>query len=151
MRRPGHGLVLYLPDKLDLAIAKLRSNFELGRSFSGLLALTEGLYSFGALSDEDYTFFKDRYSTPLLERPVKELGPVRRDVKRTLEQIRAKTRIEELEKQYGNALNQWSIMKERSKQWFLEHATKDLKKYPDLQNAKLLLDLTNPNFGEVRQ
>ena len=137
----GHGLVLYLPDELVLSLAKVQVEFCLGRSFAGLLMTTEGAHKLGVLSDEHYEKYKNRYSAKLLERPKKELKPVREVSPPTLKQIRKKTELEELEKTYSNVLEQWVSMKEESKKYYLKKVEKDLGNYPDLKNAKLILEL----------
>ena len=137
----GHGIVLYLPDSLVLSLAQTQVNDGLGRSFAGLLLLTEGAFKLGTLSLEDYEELKARYSTPLRERPKRELSPVKATVTPTLRQIKNRTEIEELEFTYSNALNQWVTMKEKSKQYFAKKASVDLEKYPELKSVKLVLEL----------
>lgn len=145
----GHGLPLYLPDELVLALAEVQVKFKLGKTFAGLLMLTEGAHKLGVIGQETYEFFRNRYTTKLVERPKKELSPVRRTVVPTLKQVKEKAKLEELEKTYSNVLEQWSTMKQKSKDYYLRKAETDLEEYPDLNNAKLLLDLRNNNL-EVR-
>ena len=63
----AHGLLLYLPPSLYLALIRLQADKGLGRSFAGLLALTEGLYRLGYLEEKEYIRLYERYTTPLEE------------------------------------------------------------------------------------
>lgn len=127
-----HGLLLYLNPVEVLALAKLQTDCELGRSFAGKLALAEGFYSLGVLSEDAYEEAKRKYSVKITEKNKKPP---------TLKQIKKKQELEELEAYYSRALNAWSTMKESSKQFYLKKALKDSKK---VKAAKLLLDLAKP-------
>ena len=144
----GHGMLLYLPDSLVLALAQTQVNGGLGRSFAGLLLVTEGAHSLGVLDEEDYLRLKDRYSTSLKDRP-KAKPSIVKNAKATLAQIKKKTEIDEIEKQFGNALNQWSPMKETSKNYFVKKARSDLEKHPNLKNAKLILELAEQEVNRL--
>lgn len=133
----GHGLVLYLAAELVLSLAKLQTEKRLGRSYAGLLALTEGFHELGVLSDEDYEHAKAQYSVSLVQKNKKPL---------TLTQIKQKEEFEELEKHYSRLLEQWATLSEKTKTFHLKKAEKDAKK---AKTAKLLLDLQNPNALEV--
>ena len=133
--------MLYLPDYLVLALAKVQVDNGLGRSFAGLLAVTEGTYKLGALPIEQYAELTERYSTKLLDRPKKEATPVKATVTRTLKQIKKRSELEELESQNSRVLDQWATMKEKSKLYYVEKAKKDLAEHPELENAKLIAAL----------
>ena len=51
---------------MRMALTKLEANMELGQSYAGLYALNEGLHVLNYLRDEDYQFFKKRYSDKLV-------------------------------------------------------------------------------------
>ena len=134
-----HGLLLYLGPEEVLALAKLQTENELGRSYAGKLALVEGFHQLGVLSDQDYEAFKAKYSVKITEKNQKPP---------TLKQMQVKQELTELENYYSRALKQWATMKDSAKQYYLTKAEKDAKK---VKNAKLLLDLANPNNPEVTQ
>jgi len=134
-----HGLLLYLGPKEVIALAKLQANKELGRSFAGKLALTEGFHQHGVLSDEDYEEAKTRYTVSLIQKNKKPP---------TLKQIQKKQELTELENYYSRALDQWVIMKPKSKEYYLAKAKNDAKK---VKAARLLLDLANPKILEAPQ
>jgi len=56
-----------------LAVVKLQADMGLGRSYSAMLPLVEGLHIMGYLSDEDYEEAKAQYSVGLLEASKKPL------------------------------------------------------------------------------
>lgn len=138
MRGKGHGLILYMPESFVLSLAELQFKMKLGRSWAGLLALTEGFHQLGVLSDEDYETYRARYTTSILEKNKKPP---------TLKQLRHKEELEELENYYSRALDQWATMKDSAKQYYLRKAEQDTKK---AKNAKLLLDLAT-NGLEAQQ
>ena len=122
-----HILRLFLSSELNMGLVDLQAKKRLGRSFAGLLALTEGLHSLGCLSEEEYNFFKKRYSDKLVKK--KPLTPV---------QLKQKEKLEAWEQQFSGVLSQWTSMKPQSKRYYVEQAQKYLDSVP---NAKLILDL----------
>jgi len=58
-------VTLYISRELYFALIKLQADKGLGRSFAGLLALTEGLYRLGYLPREAYEEFVIKYMQPL--------------------------------------------------------------------------------------
>ena len=131
MKGKGHGLVLYLAPELVLSLAKLQTVKELGRSYAGLLALTEGFYQLGVLSDVDYEEAKARYSVSLLQKNKKPP---------TLKQLREKEELKRLEQHYSRVLEQWSTLNEKTKTIHEKKAAKDAKR---VNAAKLVLDLAS--------
>jgi len=118
-----HGFLLYYPRVLVLANVKLQAEKELGRSYSALLASTEGYYRLGFLPEEDYLKLKAKYSTPLIQE--KKKPP-------TLKQIKAKEEKQKLNWTLGNVVEQWEI--HPSNEWrrkWLNIA----QRHPDLENA----------------
>jgi hypothetical protein len=124
-----HGYLLYLNRAVYLAVVKLQADLGLGRSYSAMLPLVEGLHSMGYLSDEDYEEAKAQYSVGLIEANKKPP---------TVEQIQVKQEIERLEKHYSGVLEQWATLSEKAKLAHLKRAQKDAEK---VSSAKLVLDL----------
>ena len=58
-------MILFLDAEFCHALAKLQADKCLGRSYAGLMAFTEGLFSLGYLSKESYEAHVERYSEPL--------------------------------------------------------------------------------------
>jgi hypothetical protein len=129
-----HGYLLYLNRPVYLAVVRLQAKLGLGRSYSVLLPLVEGLHSMGYLSDEDYEEAKAQYSVGLIEANRKPP---------TLNQIREKEELERLEKHYSEVLAQWSKLNEKTRLVHLKKAVKDAKR---VKAAKLVLDLADPTL-----
>jgi hypothetical protein len=113
-----------------LALIKLQNEKKLGRSFAGLLALTEGMYKLNCLDESDYQLHVKRYSKGLDENQKSHL---------TLEQIKAKNEIEEKQKVFSRVLEQWNMhpQKKWRNKWIIE-----ANKWKDkVVNARLVLDL----------
>jgi len=126
-----HGLPLYLSSELNMGLVDLQHKKRLGRSYAGLLALTEGLYSLGCISQEVYEKFKIKYSDPLVQKKAESL---------TKEQIEREKRLKDIETQFSNVIKQWNTMTEKSRQHYIKKA----KKYETvISNAKLVLALAN--------
>lgn len=60
-----HGVMLYLDRTLYRAFIRLQADYELGRSYAGLLPFVEGLYTLGFLSKDEYVQHRKRYSEKL--------------------------------------------------------------------------------------
>jgi hypothetical protein len=114
-----------------MANVKLQAKKELGRSYSALLASTEGYYHLGFLPEDDYLKLKEKYSTPLIQE--KEKKP-------TLKQKKAKEEKEKLNWTLGNVIDQWEI--HPSKDW-REKWVNIAHQHPELQNSNRLLALKN--------
>ena len=52
-----HGLLLYLPPELHLALIKFEAEHEIGRSYAGLLLLTKQLYQESSSAEKSTRFF----------------------------------------------------------------------------------------------
>lgn len=124
-----HGYLLYLGPELYMAVVQLQAALKLGRTFSALLPLTEGLHHMGYLSEENYEKLKAKYSVSLIEAYKKPL---------TLKQLQAKAEVERLEKHYSDVLAQWPQLNKKAKLTHLRNAEKHAK---DVRAAKLILDL----------
>ncbi len=129
MKGKGHGLLLYMPPLYVLALAQLQIKYRLGRSYAGLYALGKGFHEEGVLSDKDFEEAKEKYLVSLIQRNKKPP---------TLELLREKETLKELENYYRRALQEWSTMKETAKKYYLKKAEKDAEK---VKNAKLVLEL----------
>jgi hypothetical protein len=122
---------LYLDAKMRLAIIKLQAHKEMGQSYAGLYALTEGLHVLKYLSDGDYQIFKERYSDKLVDDPnakcIKELGQ------------QAQREIESMTRYFSTVIDQWHL--HPSSEW----RNKQLKKAKEYANrieaAKAVLNL----------
>jgi len=113
----AHGLLLYLPSSLYLALVRLQAEKGLGRSFAGLLALTEGLYRLGYLEEEEYIRLCERYSTPL-------------------ENVVVAYTIEEQLPPFKEALEEWD---RRDKEWKLKWVRTAVK-YPKVDEARIIIE-----------
>jgi hypothetical protein len=131
LRSQDHYLPLLLNAKLRLALIKLQYNMELGTSYAGLYALNEGLHALKYLSDEDYEFFKRRYSDKLV---------CDDSNKKALEiDQQARKENEEMTKYFREILMQWDT--HPNLEW-RKYQFKKAKEYANrIPNAKLILDL----------
>ncbi len=114
-----------------MALTKLQANMELGTSYAGLYALNEGLHALNCLADEDYQFFKKRYSKKLVDdeqqKRSEELN------KQTVKEIESMTRY------FSMVLDQWRL--HPNSQW-RSIQLKKAKEYANrVPNAKLVLDM----------
>ena len=116
----AHGLLLYLPSPLYLALIRLQADRGLGRSYAGLLALTEGLYRLGYLSEDAYLQFTKRYSKPL--ETVVESG------------MRSPTKREDIPP-FRDALEEWG---HRDIEWKQKWAV-IASRYQNVKEAQILL------------
>lgn len=132
-----HGVMLFLDRELYLAFIKLQADKKLGRSYTGLLPFTEGLYHMGYISKEVYEQHKQKYSIPLVQDKPKSS---------TLEQAKRQKKLKRIEKNFSEVLKQWNTMNTKSKQFYIKKAEKYKTAIP---NAKLILALTNREiYGE---
>lgn len=126
-------MLLYMPGELQLALAQLQSNRRLGRSYAGLLALTEGFYASGCLDKEVYEALKERYSQKLPCSIVTE-----RAKPRTTEAAQEQTLLRKLDADLSNVIKQWSTVPTKSRL----HWANKAKEFKDkLSNAQMVLDL----------
>ncbi len=132
-----HGVLLYLPPEVYSGFIRLQADKGLGRSYAGLLALTEGLHSFGYLSEDDYLMYIKRYSRKLTEQ---KTGL-------TLQQSKEKAARIKLEKQFSDVIKQWPTMRESSRKHYLEKALENKDRIP---NAKLVLALARKGSRSSR-
>jgi hypothetical protein len=128
-----HGLMLYLCPELQIANATLQARDKLGRSYSGLKALTEGYYRLGVLCKEDYERLTRKYSKGL----VKEEKPL------SLEQLQTKSEIEQMSKKFSMVLEQWNLERDNKQNW-REGWIREAETWKDkVPNAELVLALVN--------
>jgi hypothetical protein len=138
-----HGLLLFLPAELQLAHAKLQVDRKLGRSYAGLLALTEGFYKCGCLDKAEYDALKERYSMKLPCSIIAE-----RTKPRTVEQMQEQTRLRKIEVDLSNVISNWATMPTKSRLFWLNKA-KDFK--GKISNAVMVLALGESKGGAVKQ
>jgi hypothetical protein len=138
-----HGLLLFLPPELQLAHAKMQVDKKLGRSYAGLLALTEGFYKSGCLDKEQYDALKERYSHPMLCSVVTQ-----RTRPRTVEQVQEQNKLRKLEVDFSNVINNWTTMSTKSRMFWMTKA----QEFKDrVSNAKLVLALATEEGGATKQ
>jgi hypothetical protein len=122
-----HGIMIYLSKDLYVGFIKLQADRRLGRSYAGLLPLTEGLYSLGYISKTVYEEHIKKYSQPLTdEKPVL-----------SLEQEKEKKFLEQKNKQFKGMVEQWD--ETHFKPDWHGKVVAEAEKYPDLEYAKLLV------------
>jgi hypothetical protein len=123
-----HGLMLYLCPELQIAHVKLQADKELGRSYAGLLAFTEGLHTLGYLEKADYERLREKYSQGLeKEQPL------------TFEQLQKQKEIDKMAKKFSMVLDQWHMHPDSKwRDYWLREAEAWKDKVP---NAKLVLAL----------
>lgn len=138
-----HGLLLFQPAELQLALAKLQVDRKLGRTYAGLLALTEGFYKLGCLDKEAYEALKERYSMKLPCSIVAE-----RIRPRTVEQVQEQTRLRKLEADFSNIISNWASMSTKSRLFWLNKAREVKGK---ASNADMVLALATEEGGAARQ
>jgi hypothetical protein len=126
-----HGVLLYLAPELYSAFVKLQAAKDLGRSYAGLLPFVVGLHELGFLTEENYLFFKQRYSEPLHQKKPKAL---------TKKELERAQKLKDLEQQFSNVIKQWDTVPEKSKRYHIEKAKKYLHVIP---NAEYVLALAN--------
>lgn len=129
---------LFLDRKLYMAVVRLQAERGLGKSFSALLPLVEGLHILGYLSDGDYEVYKAKYSFGLEEAAN---APTEVDI---LRQEKKANKYRQLNRHFGEVLEQWPTLKESARQFHLKEAAK----HKNLKNARLVLDLARPNNPE---
>lgn len=121
-----HGLLLFLAPELQLAHAALQVQKRLGRSYAGLLAITEGYHSLGVLSDDDYKMLVEKYSKGLEK--TKPVQTVRRDAA-----------ADAMSRKFSMVLDQWqSHPQAKWRNYWISEAEQWKDRCP---NAKLVLDL----------
>lgn len=125
-----HGLLLFLPPELILALAKVEVQKEIGRTYAGLYALAVGLHQLGAIDDETFAFFEKRYSEKLVpEQPQKPLTPV---------ELLEKQKLQSKDRLFLSVLDQWDI---HDSKWRLK-AFAEAEKFQDtLESARRVLAL----------
>lgn len=131
-----HGLLLYLPPELTLALAKVQVDHKLSRSRAGLLALTEGFSKLACLGELEHQFFVDRYSMKLSG--TAECAAEALAKPHSLVDVEKQNDIQKLEADFSNVLSQWQSMKVKAQQYWLKKAEANKGKVP---NAQLVLDL----------
>ena len=138
-----HGLLLFLPSELQLALARLQTNRSLGRSYAGLLAVTEGFHELGCLDKEEYEALKERYSQKL---PCSIV--VERRKPRILEDAQEQTKLRKLEVDFSNTIKQWNTMKPKAREYWVKKAEEYRDKVP---NAKIVLALASEVGDPIKQ
>lgn len=93
--------MLYLSKELYVGFIKLQADRRLGRSFAGLLPLTEGLYKLGYISKEVYCEHIEKYTKPLGS---EDLRPAL-----SLERQKEALSLQRTESQLCGMLEQWDL------------------------------------------
>ena len=124
-----HGLLLFLSPELTLGIARLQVKKELGRSYAGLLALTEGLFKLGAIPEDVYRALTERYSQPLVQERKKV----------TQKDLEARAQVQQLERQFSDVLNQWTTISSKAREAWIKRA----RAHPEVPNSRLVVGLAN--------
>lgn len=137
-----NGLLLFMPGEHQLALARLQANRGLGRSYAGLLALTEGFHELGCLDKEEYEALKERYSQKLPCSVVSE-----RTRPRTVEVVMEQTRLKKLEADFSNAVTNWPLMTEKARLYWLKKAKEFNGKVP---SAQMLLEIAAEDAGPAK-
>jgi hypothetical protein len=114
-----------------MALTKLEANMELGQSYAGLYALNEGLHVLNYLRDEDYQFFKKRYSDKLVH--AEEESQADQINKQALKEIENMTRY------FDMVLDQWHL--HPNSEWRSRQLKKAQEYANRVPNAKFVLDL----------
>lgn len=130
-----HGLMLFL-DKLMLArFQKYIGDMGLGRSFGGLKLLAIGLHKEGYLTQDEFTAYAEKYSVTLeaVSRPT--IKP------KTMAELKVQEQTNQLAKDFSGALSQWIKIPEKSKAYYIKKDIKKARENPNVQNAKLILEL----------
>jgi len=91
-----HGLMLFMGPKLRLAFIKMQADRELGRSYAGLRAFTEGLHVLGYLKQEDYERLCQKYEQGLNQPPTLNI-----------QQLQTKSEQDKMSKKFSMVLDQW--------------------------------------------
>ena len=121
MKFQEHGILLYLSRDLYTAFIRLQGDKDLGRSYAGLLALTEGMFRLGYISKDVYEEHVKKYSQPMTQpKPP------------TQEQLEERRELEELEKQFAAVLKQGlNTLSERSQQYWIKKAAEYQGRVPN--------------------
>jgi hypothetical protein len=114
-----HGLMLYVDRELYVAFNKFIGDKGLGRSYGGLLLLTEGLHNLGYLSNESYEVHHKKYSRGLIESAPVKPSPEQKEI--TL-QIKKTLRL---------VLEQFDTLKETAKAYHIKTAQQYLDEIPE--------------------
>ena len=126
-----HSYRMFLDRKLYLATVKLQADHGLGKSYSALLPFVEGLHAMGYLDSETFELYRNKYSVGL-----EETANIKSPAQIIKEETKA-AKYRQLNNHFGEVLAQWSMLKDKSKQYHLKEA----EKHKTLKNAKLLLEL----------
>jgi hypothetical protein len=121
-----HGVMLYLDRELYSAFIKLQADKNLGRSYAGLLPLTEGLYRLGYVTKDVYERHFTKYSEGLGKEPA------------TQEQLDEQQVLKEKGKLFSRILEQWH--EHPSHKW-RQTWIREAERFSKVPNAKLILDL----------
>jgi hypothetical protein len=125
-----HGLLLFLPPELILALAKVQIQKEIGRSYAGLYALTVGFHQLGAISKEQFEVLEKRYSEPLMQEPSqKPLSPA---------ELLQKQKLQAKDRYFLTVLAQWTLHKDPK---WRQRAFAEAEKFRELESAKRILAL----------
>lgn len=128
-----HGVMLYLSPELYVGFVKLQADKGLGRSYAALLCFIEGLHKFGYVTKEVHERHKEKYSLPLVQQKSKPL---------TKEEFEKQQKLEEWEKRFSRAIQQWNTMNKKAREYYIEKAK---KLCTNISNAELILALANDN------
>jgi len=121
-----HGVMLYLDRELYTAFIRLQADKNLGRSYAGLLPLTEGLYRLGYITKAVYEEHLKKYSEGLDKKPA------------TQQQLEEQRALKEKEKLFSVVIEQWH--EHPSNEW-RQKWIRIAERSSTVPNAKLILDL----------
>lgn len=134
-----HGLLLFLPPELILALAKVQIQKEIGRSYAGLYALTVGFHQLGAISKEQFEVLEKRYSEPLVQEPSqKPLSPA---------ELLDKQKLQAKDRYFLTVLDQWAI--HRDSGWRLKAYAEAEKFQNKLDSARKILALRHKSSRNI--
>ena len=136
-----HKYLLYLNRKIYIAIVKLQADQGLGKSYSALLPLVEGLHTMKYLSDEDYEIYRAKYSVGLEEAAnCPTLAQIRKQETKA-------NRDRKLNRHYSEVLKQWTTLSDDTKAYHLKKAEED----KHLKFARDVLKLGSPQETEAQK
>ncbi|MBN1358046.1 hypothetical protein JW988_04670 [Candidatus Bathyarchaeota archaeon] len=132
--RKAHVHPVFLPAELYVGISGVQYKYEIGKSASILLMITEGLHSEKLITEEAYKKYQRQYQKKLVE-------ILKKTESLTKEQIEENEKHKQLEKEFNMVIDQWSIHPDLK--WRLQKVQRAEKYKDKIPSAKLLLELAN--------
>ena len=134
-----HQYRIYSDRKIYQALIKLQADRGLGKAYSALLPLIEGLYTMGYLKEADYELYKNKYSVSLDEESISPSEILRKETK--------EARYRQLNNRYKQVIAQWETLRVDVKYYHV----KDAKKNLNLKFARKLVELAEQETLELTQ